>query len=135
MQAPMELARVSPLVFAAIMACGCTETTEQAEVDAPPSSADARAAAHDHALPSRVVVDDFWLDQQIAAMSEPPPVRPKSISLGYAGDAPLSGGVMRDSPIATPVSAQAYGPPGAGCDIPNGCRRACAIEASFLPSQ
>lgn len=136
MQTDMELARVSPFVVAAMMACGCAETTESADVEAP-SSADARALAHDHALPSRVVHDDFWIDQQIAAMNEPPPVRPKSISLGYAGDTPLSGGIMRDSPMPEPAAASAYGPPVAGCDIPGACacRKACAIRASYLPSQ
>ncbi|MGH7281200.1 MAG: hypothetical protein ACRELY_06740 [Polyangiaceae bacterium] len=130
----MGLPRATPLVLAAMMACGCAETSDSAEAEAP-SSVDARATAHDRALPSRVVVDDFWLDQQIAAMSEPEPVRPKSISLGYAGDSPLSGGVMRDSPMPDPAAAQAYGPPVADCDIPGGCRKACAVRASFLPSQ
>ena len=134
MQADMQLARVPPLVFAAMMTCGCAETMESVDAEAP-SSAEARAVAHDHALPSRVVVDDFWLDQQIAAMSEPPPVRPKSISLGYAGDAPLSGGVMRNSPMPEPAAAGAYGPPVAGWDIPGACGKACAIRASYLPSQ
>lgn len=133
MQALMQL-RVSPLVVAAMMACGCAETADSTEAEAP-SPVDARAIAHEHALPSRVVVDDFWLDQQIAAMSEPDPVRPKSISLGYAGDTPLSGGLMRDSPLPEPPAAQASGPPGAGCDMPGACGKACAIRASFLPSQ
>lgn len=45
-------------------------------------------------------VDTFWLQQAIAESRRPPPRRARSISLGYIGDAPLSGGVMRDDPPA-----------------------------------
>ncbi|MEO7109585.1 MAG: hypothetical protein ABI183_04020 [Polyangiaceae bacterium] len=73
-----------------LFVCGCVET---------PAATDARAEAHALDQPARVAVDDFWLDQQIAAFDEKPAERPRSISLGYAGDTPLSGGVMRDTPI------------------------------------
>jgi hypothetical protein len=89
MEAFMET-RLGSLIVVTLFACGCVET---------PAATDARAEAHALDQPTRVAVDDFWLDQQIAAFEDHPAVRPKSISLGYAGDTPLSGGVMRDTPI------------------------------------
>jgi hypothetical protein len=50
-------------------------------------------------------VDTFWLQQSVAALHEPPPLPVRSISLGYVGDAPLAGGVMRNTPLA-PVQVQ-----------------------------
>jgi hypothetical protein len=44
-------------------------------------------------------IDDFWLHQEIEERTRPPLVRAQSISLGYVGDTPLSGGVMRDTPM------------------------------------
>jgi hypothetical protein len=44
--------------------------------------------------------DGFWLAQATSESSRPPLQRPKSISLGYIGDEPLAGGVMRDTPMA-----------------------------------
>ncbi len=44
-------------------------------------------------------IDSFWLQQEIAAMHEPKPLPVRSISLGYIGDTPLSGGVMRNTPM------------------------------------
>jgi hypothetical protein len=39
-------------------------------------------------------VDTFWLQQSVAQMREPKPLPVRSISLGYIGDTPLTGGVM-----------------------------------------
>ena len=89
MQTIMET-RLGSFIVVTIFACGCVET---------PAATDARAEAHALDQPSRVAVDDFWLDEQIAAFDQKPAERPKSISLGYVGDTPLSGGVMRDTPI------------------------------------
>ena len=44
-------------------------------------------------------VDTFWLQQAVAESTRPPPRPVRSISLGYIGDAPLTGGVMRDTPM------------------------------------
>ena len=85
----METLRGAVLVVS-IFACACVET---------PAATDARAEAHARAEPSRVAVDNFWLDQQIASFEDYPAPRPKSISLGYAGDTPLSGGITRDTPV------------------------------------
>jgi hypothetical protein len=89
MQLIMET-RLGSLVAVTFLVCGCVET---------PAATEARAAAHAIDEPTRVATDDFWLDQQIAAFQEKPVERPRSISLGFAGDTPLSGGVMRDTPI------------------------------------
>jgi hypothetical protein len=103
MQTIMET-RLCSLVALTFLVCGCVET---------PAATDARAEAHALDQPTRVATDDFWLDEQIAAFQERPPTRPRSISLGYVGDSPLSGGVMRDTPMddATPANAwpQRYG--------------------------
>ncbi len=48
-------------------------------------------------------IDTFWLQQEIAAMREPKPLPVRSISLGYVGDTPLTGGVMRDTPMPRPT--------------------------------
>jgi len=45
-------------------------------------------------------IDSFWLQQAVSEANKPPVQRPRSISLGYIGDGPLTGGVMRDTPIA-----------------------------------
>ena len=44
-------------------------------------------------------VDTFWLQQAVAESTRPPPRPVHSISLGYIGDGPLTGGVMRDTPM------------------------------------
>lgn len=44
-------------------------------------------------------VDTFWLQQAVEESTRPPPRPVRSISLGYIGDAPLTGGVMRDTPV------------------------------------
>jgi hypothetical protein len=102
MQMFMET-RLTSLVAVTFLVCGCVET---------PAATDARAEAHAIDEPTRVATDDFWLDQQIAAFQEKPAERPRSISLGYAGDTPLSGGVMRDTPIT--YSPEGVYPPSAG---------------------
>ncbi len=96
------------------LGCGCAETplevlvAEPVSEEAPPVQQNAELAPPG---------DSFWLAQSITEMQKPPPLRPRSISLGYVGDAPLSGGVMRD----TPMPAAAYAPyaapqaPGWGC--------------------
>jgi hypothetical protein len=43
--------------------------------------------------------DAFWLAQSTSEAVRPPLERPKSRSLGYIGDEPLAGGVMRDTPM------------------------------------
>ena len=45
------------------------------------------------------MVDTFWLQQAVAESTRPPPRPVHSISLGYIGDGPLTGGVMRGTPI------------------------------------
>lgn len=47
--------------------------------------------------------DTFWLAASREEVTRPPLVRARSISLGYIGDTPLTGGVMRDTPMPTPL--------------------------------
>jgi hypothetical protein len=92
------------VLFVSLLGWACVET---------PAATDARAAAHAIDQPTHVAVDDFWLDQQIASFEDHPAARPKSISLGYAGDTPLSGGITRDTPIYYGYGNQeqpSYGP-------------------------
>jgi hypothetical protein len=70
----------------AVVLCGCAETMSPDAL--PPMQANAQMYPP---------VDTFWLQQEVAAMREPKPLPVRSISLGYIGDAPLSGGVMRDT--------------------------------------
>jgi hypothetical protein len=102
------------------LGCGCAETPlevatiEPWREEAPPIQQNAELAPP---------ADSFWLTQAITEMHKPAPMRPQSISLGYVGDAPLSGGVMRDTPMATPApdpnSLPAQAPAsGCSCDLP-----------------
>ena len=54
------------------------------------------------------MVDGFWLHEAVDEATRPIPERPRSISLGYVGNTPLTGGVMRDTPMPIFV---AYPPP------------------------
>ena len=75
----------------ALCVCGCAETTS---LDAlPPMQAQSAM------FPP---VDTFWLQQEVAQMREPKPLPVRSISLGYIGDAPLTGGVMNGPPQYDP---------------------------------
>jgi hypothetical protein len=64
-------------------------------------------------------IDTFWLQQSIAAMREPPRLPVRSISLGYIGDAPLSGGVMRDTPMPQPQMQMEPEPQTCACAMRN----------------
>lgn len=48
------------------------------------------------------VGDSFWVNQGLARAGEPPPHAVRSLSLGYVGNEPLPGGVMRDTPMEQP---------------------------------
>jgi len=71
-----------------VFVCGCAETL-------PPEVLPPMQAENGMFPP----VDTFWLQQEVAQMREPKPLPVRSISLGYIGDTPLAGGVMRDPPI------------------------------------
>ena len=66
-----------------LLVCGCAETTSLSVL--PPMQ------SQNAMFPP---VDTFWLQQEVAQMREPKPLPVRSISLGYIGDAPLTGGVM-----------------------------------------
>jgi hypothetical protein len=56
--------------------------------------------------PAPAVADSFWAYEAWSDRNRPRPWKRRSISLGYIGDQPLSGGVMRDTPMP---SAAVYG--------------------------
>jgi hypothetical protein len=66
-----------------LFVCGCAEQTS---LDALPPM-----QAQNAMFPP---VDTFWLQQEVAHMREPRPLPVRSISLGYIGDTPLTGGMM-----------------------------------------
>jgi hypothetical protein len=74
---------VARFLILALALCGCAETLSPDAL--PPIQANAEM------LPP---LDTFWMQQEIAAMREPKPLPVRSISLGYVGNAPLTGGVM-----------------------------------------
>lgn len=93
--------------FACAFVCGCAESrfmVDETALDGIPVSEQAR---QDPAPP----VDTFWLQQALEESSRPPPRPVRSISLGYIGDAPLTGGMMRDTPMPAPRAAEAQLPP------------------------
>lgn len=82
-------------VLLLLSASGCVESQLESQLESqfnelPPMQQNATFAPP---------IDDFWLHQAIEERTRPPLVRPQSISLGYVGDTPLSGGVMRDTPM------------------------------------
>ena len=81
-----------------VCACGCVESQLEAQTMGSPVS-DALPAIQSRAelLPP---VDTFWAQEAADIATRPDPPRARSISLGYVGDAPLTGGVMRDTPMA-----------------------------------
>jgi hypothetical protein len=52
--------------------------------------------------PRPALADGFWIHEGVERATRPRLERPQSISLGYIGDEPLSGGVTRDTPYSPP---------------------------------
>ncbi len=94
-------------VLLLLSVCGCVESQRD---ELPPVEQNAAFAPP---------IDDFWLHQEIEERTRPPLVRPQSISLGYVGDTPLSGGVMRDTPMP-PAYAYPQQPQTYACPMRNG---------------
>lgn len=65
-------------------------------------------------------IDAFWLHQAAVESTTPIPERPRSISLGYVGNTPLAGGVMRDTPVMFPTT------------VPTSC--SCSREHGYVVS-
>lgn len=94
------------VVAVCALACGCVESRFMVD----PTSLDGIPQEQQRAEEPEPPVDSFWLEEAIDEQTRPRPHRPRSISLGYIGDAPLSGGVMRDTPAPSPTYVD-YGPP------------------------
>ncbi len=101
----MEAVR-AVLFIVAVCSVGCVETYDQL----PPVQ---------QSVSMQPPLDTFWLQQSIAAMREPPRLPVRSISLGYIGDAPLSGGVMRDTPMPQPQMQMQPEPQTCACAMRN----------------
>ena len=86
---------------------GCAPAEEELAV-ASPASARANEVCvtplPDTVPPAPAVADSFWTRAQEEEAARPPPRLARSISLGYAGDEPLAGGVMRDTRMETPAA-------------------------------
>jgi hypothetical protein len=98
-----------PYIGVAVVAtqCACAE----------PLQLDAVASPAQQNLEMHAVVDAFWMHQAVEEQTRPPLERPRSISLGYVGDTPLTNGVMRDTPMPMVYEApmMTYEPPQQGC--------------------
>lgn len=81
-------------------------------------------------------VDTFWLQQAVAESTRPPPRPVRSISLGYIGDGPLTGGVMRDTPLVTWSGAGApMGPNPSYVEYTNNAPCSCAARGAPPPAE
>lgn len=78
-----------------VLICGCAESRFMVD----DTGLDGVPVAQQREQEPMPPVDTFWLQQAVAQSTEPPPRPVRSISLGYIGDAPLAGGVMRDTPM------------------------------------
>ena len=96
------------LVLAAF-ALGMLGCAESSEGELPPVQT---------AVDLRPPTDAFWLHEAVDEATRPIPARPRSISLGYVGNTPLTGGVMRDTPMPgfEPSSAR----PPCTCEVDTG---------------
>ncbi len=71
---------------------GCAESEEMSSPQTP-------CAMGDTLPPAVAVADSFPIHERVEEASRPRPRLQRSISLGYVGDQPLSGSVMRDTPM------------------------------------
>lgn len=84
------------LVLAIAVAVGGCAEEEEESVPVRAPVRELRCAEIPRAIPD----DSFWLAQAITEANRPPPAPIRqTISLGFAGDEPLSNGVMRDTPM------------------------------------
>jgi hypothetical protein len=80
---------------------GCAGADEAARPLAAPCSYESQEEEQAQAA-APAVADSFWSAEAQDELSRPRPRLRRSISLGYVGDEPLSGGVMRDTPMPPP---------------------------------
>jgi len=92
--------RLAGAALACMLSVGCA--------DAEIVQAQAPRPLHDTLPPAPAVADAFSIYEQQEEMTRPPPRIRHSISLGNVGDEPLSGSVMRDTPI-DPSTSSGYG--------------------------
>ena len=99
-----------------LLTCGCAESRFMVD-----PAFDGIPQEESRAVDPAPAIDSFWLQQAVSEANKPPLQRPRSISLGYIGDGPLTGGVMRDTPMAPNPSYVDF------AQQPTGC--SCALRA------
>lgn len=87
---------------------GCAGAAAEGELAAAPVAPPCVAPLPESIPPAPAVADSFSIHQAEEEATRPAPRPARSISLGYAGDEPLAGGVMRDTPMDVDPNA----PPG-----------------------
>ncbi len=102
------------VVGVCLCACGCVESQLEANMNASfggmgNGMGTCNANRESDALPTIQThaalvppVDTFWAQEVADRATQPPIEHARSISLGYVGDTPLTGGVMRDTPMEAP---------------------------------
>jgi len=88
------------------LACGCAESRFMDD----PVAFDGIPREEQQRETPAPAIDSFWLQEAVAEQTRPPPRPVRSISLGYIGDAPLTGGVMRDTPMDPMGTPRVQGP-------------------------
>lgn len=87
------------VLIVAMCSVGCVESRYDLAICAVPRVSVEDLPPAQQSLAMQPPLDSFWMQQEIAAMHEPKPLPVRSISLGYIGDTPLTGGVMRNTPM------------------------------------
>ncbi len=110
----MSEMRGGRVIFGLVCLCGCVQSPLEGAVLSPAPIVDESPPVQ-QSSELAPPADSFWLAEAVSEMRKPPPVRARSISLGYVGDAPLVGGVMHDTPApAGPADSMyptQYAPP------------------------
>ena len=88
------MGKLAPFLFAALLA-GCADEEDEYARFPPQRSTEVRCVALPHAAPG----DSFWQAEAASEANTPRPLPRHSVSLGYAGDGVLSGGITRDTPV------------------------------------
>ena len=89
------MGKLYPFLLATLALAGCADEEDEVARYPQPAHDEIRCVELPRATPD----DSFALAQAASEATKPPPYRPRSVSLGFAGDGVLSGGVTRDTPV------------------------------------
>lgn len=84
-----------------LLLVGCAAVDAESPAEFPSAQTRLEPLA-DTQPPAPAIEDSYWIHQSVEEATRPPPHHRQSISLGFVGDEPLSGGVMRDTPMSGP---------------------------------